>query len=167
MKKCIFCGNEVEEDTTFCPECGRRIKEEKQPQHQEYVQSSAQVDYQQGNQNNQSYFNVQPQPQPKPSTDKIFALVPYVCGILGSILAVLAAKDSQFVMFHVKQALKNDVVLSITTLIVALLAWTFVVPIAGGIFIIVLLVVKFIAFVGACKGQMNEMPIISKFDFLN
>ena len=49
----------------------------------------------------------------------------------------------------------------------ALLAWTFLVPIAAGIAMVVLMVIKIICFFQVCKGKAKEPAIVRSLGFLN
>ncbi len=54
----------------------------------------------------------------------------------------------------------------LTGIITLLLFWTFIVPIAAGIFGIVLFVCKIIAFFSICKGNAKEPYVVRSFNFL-
>ena len=47
-----------------------------------------------------------------------------------------------------------------------ILVWTFIVPIAAGLFILVLFVCRIIAFFSICGGKAKEPYIIRNFNFL-
>ena len=85
---------------------------------------------------------------------------------VGIIIALLASKDSPYLSFHVRQALKFTVLEVLTGIITLLLIWTFIVPIAAGIFGIVLFVCKIIAFFSICKGNAKEPYVVRSFNFL-
>ena len=97
------------------------------------------------------------------SENKVLAMVPYLLGVIGIIIALLAAGSSPYTAFHVKQALKIEVcgVIACIAAIVPILGWIFV-----GIAMLVLLVVTIICFFGVCNGKAKEAPIVSKFGFL-
>ena len=97
------------------------------------------------------------------SDNKVIAMLVYLMGTIGIIVALLASKDSPYLSFHVRQALKFTVLTGIITL---LLFWTFIVPIAAGIFGIVLFVCKIIAFFSICKGNAKEPYVVRSFNFL-
>lgn len=99
--------------------------------------------------------------------NKVFCLVVYLLGIPGIIIAMLAANNSPFVGFHVRQALKITVATTLTGLASALLFWTFIIPIAGVIFIGVLSVIRIICFFRICSGKAIEAPIVRSIGFLN
>ncbi len=153
MKNCPNCGAVLNDDVAFCVNCGFA-------------------------------FASQPAPTPMPapvvdpanhtaefdpadiSENKIFAMLVYLMGIFGVILAVLAAKDSRYVMFHVRQAIKFVIVQSLAGIAAGLLAITFIVPIVAVIFIAVLTVLQIIAFFSVCKGEAKEPAIIKDLAFL-
>ena len=157
MRICPKCGAPVDDDSIFCTGCGCRIENVNSQQ------NSCNCENVNSQQNSYNYENVNSQLNP----NKIFTLIPYALGVVGSIISILAAKDSAEVMFHVKEALKLDMLTIIVGVITALLAWTLIVPIAGGICIIILLVARIISFVNACKNEIKPAPIVSAFKFFN
>lgn len=100
------------------------------------------------------------------SDNKVIAMLVYLMGTVGIIVALLASKDSLYLSFHVRQALKFTVLEVLTGIITLLLFWTIIVPIAAGIFEIVLLVCKIIAFFSICKGNAKEPYVVRNFNFL-
>ena len=100
------------------------------------------------------------------SDNKVIAMLVYLMGTIGIIVALLASKDSPYLSFHVRQALKFTVLEVLTGIITPLLFWTFIVPIAAGIFGIVLYVCKIIAFFSICKGNAKEPYVVRSFNFL-
>ena len=82
------------------------------------------------------------------------------------IIAILAQKDSAYVAFHVRQALKLTVCTVLVGFISLILCWTIIVPIIGAIAAVVLLVVDIICFFRVCSGKAIEAPIVSSFGFL-
>lgn len=100
------------------------------------------------------------------SDNKVLAMVPYLLGTLGIILALLASKESPYVSFHVRQALKITVVNTLLGIITGLLFWTFIIPILAGICFAVLFVIKIICFFNVCSGKAKEPPLIGSLNFL-
>ncbi len=101
------------------------------------------------------------------SDNKVIAMLVYLMGIVGVVIAALTgANNSPYVSFHIRQALKITVIEMLTVICVALLCWTVLVPVAGGIFYLVLVVVKIICFFGVCNNQAKEPPIVRSFKFL-
>ena len=82
------------------------------------------------------------------------------------MIGLLAAKDSAFVKFHVRQAVKLMICELLLTLIVAFLFWTIIVPLAGGICLVILGVVQIICFFRAAAGKAIEPPIVKGIGFL-
>ena len=101
------------------------------------------------------------------SEHKIFAMLPYLLGTIGIIIALLAAKDSKYIMFHVREALKLTVCAILVGIVSLLLCWTVIVPMAGGVCAIIILVVKIICFFQICSGKAKEAAIVSSFGFLH
>lgn len=99
--------------------------------------------------------------------NKVAAMLPYLLGIFGTIVALLAAKESAYVAFHVRQGMKFLVVEVLLGLIAAVLCWTVIVPIAAVVCYVILWVVRIISFVNVCNGKAKEPAIISSFGFLN
>ena len=91
----------------------------------------------------------------------------YLTGFIGIIIALLAAKESPFAMFHIRQGVKLSVASAATVLAMAVLSFTFIVPIAAAIFLLVLEVVKIICFFNASKGTAIEVPIIRGIAMFN
>lgn len=97
------------------------------------------------------------------SENKVLAMVPYLLGVIGIIIALLAAGSSPFTAFHVKQALKIEVcgVLACIVAIIPIIGWIFTT-----IALLILVVVSIICFFNVCKGKAKEAPIVSSFGFL-
>lgn len=100
------------------------------------------------------------------SDNKVIAMMPYLAGLIGVIIALLASKESPYVAFHVRQSLKLVVVETLLAMIMLVLCWTVVVPIAGAVCYVIILVVRVISFVNICKGKAKEPAIVSSFGFL-
>lgn len=97
------------------------------------------------------------------SDNKVFAMICYLMGFIGIIVALLATNSSKYAMFHVRQALKIEVasILSIFVLIIPFLGWI-AFPILQGI----IWVIKIISFFQICSGKAMEPAIIRSFGFL-
>jgi len=82
---------------------------------------------------------------------------------VGIIIALLAVDNSKYVAFHVKQALKLQVVaiISIVFNIIPLLG-----QIAYGVCAIIIFVLTIIGFFQVCGGKAKELPIIKGLGFL-
>ncbi len=100
------------------------------------------------------------------SDNKVIAMLVYLLGTMGIIIALLGAHSSPYAAFHVRQALKFTVIYVLMGIITVFLCWTLIVPLAALLAILVLFVVKIICFFSICKGQAKEPPIIRSFGFL-
>lgn len=150
MKFCPNCGTQMEDNAAFCPKCG--------------VQPNAAP--------NMTYAPVDPydhtaefDPQDI-SDNKVYAMLVYLMGTIGIIIALLAAQSSRFVGFHVRQALKIVAVNLLMLIASAVLFWTFIVPIAAGVMSVVFWVIKIICFFQICSGKAKEPAIIRSLGFM-
>lgn len=96
--------------------------------------------------------------------NKIFAQVPYILGVVGVIIALLAAKDSKYVIYHVKQSLELivcNVILTIILFPMIILSCmkdvgiTFlIISVMIGMLEFMVYIMRFIGFFrsGSCKG---------------
>lgn len=162
MKICPKCNTPLSDDALFCTNCGAQFT----------AQSSAPY----------SGTYTQPQQTYAPTTDiydhtnefsqkdisdnKVFAMLGYLLGVFGIIIALLASHSSEYTMFHIRQALKLIVANILLGLCSALLFWTLIVPVAAGIMTIVLAVIKIICFFQVCSGKAKEPAIIRNLKFL-
>ena len=160
---CSQCGNNIPDGSKFCPVCGANFAAQG-------AQGAQQAQYQ------APQYQAVPEVDPKDHTaefdakdvsdNKIYAMGCYLFSVLGIIIALLASKDSAYIKFHVRQAMKFVVAYALIGICTAVLFWTIIVPIAAGVFSIILLVLEIIAFVQICKGQSKEPAILYKWKFL-
>ena len=160
MKICPSCQAQLMDEITVCPRCGT-------------VQPAAAQQPQQPVMPPQTY---QPYVDPADHTaevsaediadNKLFAMLPYLSSVLGIIIALLGAKDSPYVRFHVKQALKLLVAELLVVVLTALTFWTIVTAVGAVVIYSILFVCKIICFFQICSGKAKEAPIISNFGFL-
>ena len=149
MKFCSKCGAQMDDNVEFCPNCGTSVNG---------VVSAAKVV---SATDHTAEFDEQ-----DISDNKVVAMLPYLSDYIGIIIAAIIAKDSAYTSFHVRQALKLNVVSTLITLVSAILCWTFIVPIAGMICLAIIAVLKIIAFFQVCGGKAKEPAIISGLGFL-
>ena len=150
MKTCNNCGAQVEDVAKFCPECGFKFGAIAEPR-------AAVTDI---------YDHTSEFSPEDIANNKLYAILMYCVSLMGIIIGLLAAGDSPYVRFHVKQSLKLFICEVLLGLITGALFWTVIVGIAGGIAIVVLAVVDIICLVNACKGLAKEPPIVCKIGFL-
>lgn len=150
MKICNNCGAQVEDVAKFCPECGFKFGAIAEPR-------AAVTDI---------YDHTSEFSPEDIANNKLYAILMYCVSLMGIIIGLLAAGDSPYVRFHVKQSLKLFICEVLLGLITAALFWTVIVGIAGSIAIVVLAVVDIICLVNACKGLAKEPPIVCKIGFL-
>ena len=100
------------------------------------------------------------------SENKVIAMLVYLWGVLGIIVALLSSNHSPYAAFHVRQALKFSVVNALMLICVVFLFWTVIVPIAYGIIAVILFVIKIICFFQICQGKAVEPYIIRNLGFL-
>ena len=162
MKVCPICHSQVSDESNYCTMCGNRILDGDQA-----------IPYQPP-----VYQNVYQQPVYDPydhtaefeasdvAQNKLYGIVMYLTGIVGILIALLAAKDSPFVQFHLRQNLKFLIVETLLTLCAAVLAITFIVPFAATICLVILEVIRIIAFFQVCGGKAKEPAILRSLGFL-
>lgn len=100
------------------------------------------------------------------SDNKVIAMLLYLTSYLGLFVALLAAQDSPYLKFHLRQAIKFMVVDTLAIIIGAVLCFTFIIPLLAGVFIFVMWICKIITFFSICGGKSVEPAIIRKFGFL-
>ena len=159
MKTCPVCNNSIPDDAVFCENCGANTTVQPGayavPPQQPYMPNFA-----------PSYDHTAEFDAKDISDNKVIAMLVYLMGPIGVIIALLVGNSSPYAAFHVRQALKITVVNTLVAIASALLFWTVIVPFAAGILMLALLVIKFICFFQICEGKAIEPAIIRNLDFL-
>ena len=166
MKICPKCNVQMNDELAFCPNCGNPMGAGA-PQMQPQMQ--------------QQQWQQQPQMQPMPvydpfdhtgefdprdiSDNKVMAMLPYLMGTIGIIIALLASRESAYTYFHVRQALKLTVATILLGLCSIILCWTLIVPLAAAICMFIIFVLEIIAFFQVCGGKAKEPAIIRSLKF--
>lgn len=179
MKTCPKCNNQVDDNTVFCTYCGSNVSTGPQPTG---AYNNNNSNNQQAGYPNGGYYAAPPTPNYAPAYDpydhtsefdckdisenKVIAMLPYLLGIFGIIIAMLGASSSPYAKFHVRQAIKFTVIDALMMIAGVVLFWTIIVPIAWGVMSIVFLVIKIICFVQICCGKAKEPVIIRSLPFL-
>ena len=146
MKICPSCGAKLVDKAVYCGECGTRLEND-----QNMIPD---------------WDHTRKFDAGDISDNKVAAMLVYLIGIAGIVIALLGYSASQYVGFNVRQALKFVVIEVLTILTAAVFCWTLVIPIAAGVFECILFVIKIICFVSICKGEAKEPPVIRSFKFL-
>ncbi|MBE6636344.1 MAG: zinc ribbon domain-containing protein [Ruminococcaceae bacterium] len=146
MKNCPNCGNLCDDAVAFCNACGAPLN---------------------GNVPYQGAFDPSDHTAEFDANDisqnKVLAMIPYLMGWIGIIISLLAVNNSAYVAYHVKQALKLQVVsiLSIVLCIVPILGW-----LAYAVCAVIVFVLTIMGFFQVCSGKAKELPILKKLAFL-
>lgn len=157
MAFCNSCGNQVPEGVAFCPNCGSPVGGANVNTGNNAAMPVVMLDAA----DHTAEFN--PEDIKK---NKVFAMLSVLCGIWGALVTYLGARDSEYAMFYARESLKCTVLNMLVGIASAVLGFTFIVPIAGGIFAIVLVVCRVISFFTICQNMAKEMPVVRSFAFL-
>ena len=164
MKICPTCGGQNGDENRFCTFCGTTLPEAPMPAAPNafpaYYQpaAAAAVD---------SFDHTNEFEEADIRSNKLYAMIMYLLGLVGIVIALLGAKESAYVQFHVKQNLKFCIVEMLLGFCAAFLIFTFIVPIAAGVCITILEVIRIIAFFQVCGNKAKEPAIIRSLGFLN
>jgi len=149
MAYCSQCGSELSSDSNTCPSCGAIIGEAPAVSIADLYDHTSEFDAK------------------DISDNKVYALAAYGLDIVGIILAALIVKDSPFLSFHLREATKITIVEFLVAILTSLLCWTCIVPIAGVVILIMLFVIRIIAFIQVCQGKSKEPWLIRSLGFLH
>ena len=193
MKSCASCGTQVPDDAAFCNNCGSPLVNKDTatgaPAAAPAADASAQASqptpqpapqpapgFQGGQQQyGQAPSQYQPYPKYDPSDhtaefdprdiadNKLFAVIPYLIGLLAGLVAGIYIKDSAFYKFHFKNALRLEIatLLALIPAIIPFLGWF-----VSGILIAIILVIEIIAIVQVFQGKAKDLPIVGSIGFL-
>ena len=181
MKMCPNCRNQITDEAVYCPICGTAIGAA--PQFTMQQMPSPPKDY------NSAYAQPPVYTAPVPYVDpydhtadfsaadiaenKILAMLCYLLGPLGILMAQLSAGDSKYAAFHIRQAMKLTVaefVGSVGLTVIAFLLWLIrarpLMLFVVAVFLIVLAVVHLLCFILVCKGKAKDVYIVRNLKFL-
>ena len=156
MKICPNCHAQLQDTVAFCPACGTNVSDVVPVQNPVYTQQPKKNAY-----DHTAEFDAS-----DIAENKLYAALIYLASIFGIIIALLAAPDSAYVKFHLKQCIKLYIALMILAVASAVLVFTFIVPILCAIAIVVVLVLWVIALVQVFMGKAKEPAIIREISFL-
>lgn len=171
MKNCPNCNAQLADDAVFCTNCGNTVAAQTQQNPNSNPNNYAQQTYQQPQY--APVVNVYDHTADFAPEDvhknKLFALLCYIMGVVGVVIALLArsGENSEYLSFHIRNALKIAILQMLVAVITVLLAWTCIVPFAGGVCLAILTVVNIISFFQTCGNKSVETPIVRNFTFLN
>ena len=149
MAYCKNCGAHIPDDAGFCGECGTPVSGGAgMPRYTDIYDHTAEFDSE------------------DISSNKVVAMAAYILGMVGIVIALLAAPNSKYAAFHSRQALKLSITNTLLAFVMVLLSWTIIVPIAGAVCIVILGVVRIICFFQVCSGKAKEAPIMRSLRFL-
>lgn len=166
MKICPNCNAQLNDDAMFCVNCGAQMganpNPQQNPQQNVYTQQMPAAPVV-SNTDHTAEFSPE-----DVSDNKLFAALVYALSIVGVIIALIANLNnkSAYLKFHIKQSLKifiTDLIVGFCTLV---LCWTCIVPVAGAICAVIILVVNVICFIQTLRNKSVEPPIISGLGFL-
>ncbi len=168
MKTCTRCNNTVEDTACFCGNCGNQVNTDNSqvnftPPQQHYYQAPQAPTYAPVY---DPYDHTAEFDAKDISENKVFCMLVYLMGAIGTVIALLARTSSPYVAFHVRQALKFMVVEILASLCAVLLFWTAIVPVAYAVLMVILTVIKVICFFQICSGKAKEPAIIRNLQFL-
>ena len=172
MKVCPKCGSQMNDTDLFCQTCGMSFGGGAPHENPQQPNGGQQNNWQQPNNWQLPAYHFDPYDHTAEfdakdiSDNKVIAMLCYLLGAAGVIIALLSSQSSPYAGFHVRQSLKFTVVDILLGIISAVLFWTFLIPVACGICYAVLFVVRIICFFSICKGQAKEPPIIRSLGFL-
>lgn len=169
MKICPNCKKEVDNDTVFCTGCGVKFPPVAEPQptvQQEPVQQTPPPVYQPVAPAYDPFDHTAEFDAKDISDNKVISMLVYLMGPIGIVIALLAANNSAYAGFHVRQALKISVVEILASICTILTFWTVIVPFAYMILSVALLVIKIICFFQICSGKAKEPAIVRSLKFL-
>lgn len=162
MKYCPNCHTEMEDHNQYCPVCGSAANAYVPP--------------------NDAYHEpveiVVPEILPDPydhtaefsqediRQHRLLCMLMYLLDVIGIIIALLAAKESEYTAFHMKHAMRFTILEALVGIAVALLSWTVIVPVLGAVALVALVVLKLISFAQVCKDQAKDPMLIRNLEFL-
>lgn len=150
MKICPRCNAQLPDEAEFCTNCGVQFA----PNPQAAPVYAAPTD---------PYDHTAEFDAKDISDNKVLAMLVYLMGILGVIVAALMSSQSKYVAFHVRNSMKFTVcsILLCFCAIIPILGW-----IVMGVGMLIILVLEIIAFIQVCKGQAKDPAIIRELKFL-
>ena len=171
MRTCQKCGAPMDDGAIFCSNCGyQNASAETAGMGGSYSPSYGQPSYQTPPYAQPAYdiYDKTASFDPKDiSENKLYAVLPYLFSFLGVIAAGILAPKSEYVRFHIKQALKLYIMQAFALMLTVLLCWTLLVPFAGMIFALAVIISCIVAAVQVCSGKAVIPVLTRKFSSLD
>lgn len=170
MKTCPKCNAQLTDDVMFCTNCGASFHEANPQPAPNAYQNNAQAQYAQpaaATVINVYDHTAEFDPQDV-HDNKIFALLCYIMGVIGVVIALLARSSvkSPYLSFHIRNSLKITITAMLVSILSVLLVWTCIAVFAGAVCAIILEVVNIICFFQTCSNKSVEAPIVRSLGFL-
>lgn len=166
MRTCPNCHTQLEDDALYCPVCGSAVAASI-PVNPNYNEPKAEF---------VPPMTQEPVPDPYDHTGdyleediqntKLIAMLVYLLDFFGIIIALLAAKESEYTAFHIRQSMKFTVIEVLLALVTVFLCWTVIIPVVAFVALIVLIIIKFVSFTQVCAGKALEPVLIRSIRFL-
>ncbi len=96
--------------------------------------------------------------------NRLFAVLIYLTGAFGIIIALLKDKDSPYLRFHIKEGLKAVLSEAVILMLSFLLCFTFIIPVTGAVALLIINIIKLISAFRTLNGQSMEILILRKID---
>lgn len=181
MKMCPNCRNQIHDEAVYCPICGTAIGAAPQFHSQQAPQSVP--EYNTNSSQSPVYAPPIPYVDPYDHTEdfdakdicenKVIAMLAYLMGPIGILIALVGAGGSKYAAFHVKQAMKLTVaeILGVMALtVIAYIMWSirlrvlmlFVVAVS----LFGLVALHLICFLQVCKDKAKEAYFVRTLSFL-
>ena len=158
MITCPNCNTQLPDGSAFCQNCGASVAQQTPPAAPAYVAPQPVYDPA----DHTAEFSAE-----DVSANKVYAMALYLLSVVGLVICLLARKDSKYLEFHSRQAMKFIVLDALLGIASAVLSFTVIVPLAASICLLILLVVKIICFFNVAANKSKEPPIVKNLTFLN
>lgn len=175
MAFCKNCGNKLDDDAIFCPQCGTKAASASESTNASSEQTTQNTQNAQSNDFSDKFDKIMDTPDTTANFDtkdieenKILALVSYLSLLF--LIPYFVAPKSRFTRFHVNQGAILFIISFIPTMVFSLLSQ---IPFVGALFAIcnwvvniVALVFAILGIINACSGKAKELPIIGKYTII-
>ena len=176
MKVCPNCRNQITEEAVFCPVCGTVTDALSRVSVQQTPQCTCETPVR-DSQSTAAYidpFDHTRDFDPRDiSENKVAAMLVYLLGTVGILIALLSSGNSKYAAFHTKQAMKltvAEILGALLLVVVSFILWnirlrvfmSFVVTVS----VLGLVALHLLCFFQVCKGKAKEVYLICNLPFL-